>query len=299
MELHGKKPTMQLGRAIVLPDGIVTEEKLSDDVKTQIAAKEDKSNKSNTIWNNDGDNAYPTTNAIVNDVYSIFQEKQDLSEKATSIDNPNHTQYPTTKAVADALASYEKWDNKVDTIDEEAPTEIQGSAYPNMGATVNFVNNKIGWELIGSGTLTEDVQMFSPYIGNSYKKLYLLIRVPTINPDKVSSFSKARIRLFDQNNDMIYDDGSINYYPDIGQSWAVTFEIEIVGDRAIILRKFMQNMSGNYSVYIVPEQYNWIQQTLGAKVNDGYINGLNVVALPDTTRYFPTGTVYEVWGVKA
>ena len=308
MELHGNNSTVKIGRAISLPNGIVTEEKLSADLKIKIDGKEDKANKVGDIWTNAGDeNAYPNAPSVATALMEIAQVKEDIANRVGDLSEATSPdQYPSIGAILQNnmvfegyLGDKEDISNKVSEIVEDVSPEEKASAYPNMGATIDFVDGKIGWAKITDGTLTNDVQMFSPYVDGAYKRLFVSILVPTLNPiNENPAFSKARIQLKAQDNIMIYDDGSNTYYTDNGNTWAVTFDISMIGNRAVTMRKTTTSTTSIYSEYIIGDNA-LIQQNRGQYVPDGYIDVLAITLMPSSTRYFPAGTKYEVWGVKA
>ena len=144
-------------------DGVLAED--INSVANEVIAvgndKEDKANKVGDIDEATSPDQYPSIGAIFQN-NMVFEEylgdKEDIENKATVINETtiNNTKYPTTQAVVDTLAEYEITENKVDVIDEVAPPEVKEDLYPNMGATIDFVNSRDNLRLIRTITLGED-----------------------------------------------------------------------------------------------------------------------------------------------
>ena len=89
-------------------------------LEADIALKEIAANKVSDVWAYASDeNAYPNAPSVAAALMETAQAKEDIS-------------------------------NKVSEIDEDALPEVKADLYPNMGATIDFVNAKVGWELIES-----------------------------------------------------------------------------------------------------------------------------------------------------
>lgn len=253
----------------------------------QVAAKEDKSNKSDTIWNEDGDNAYPTTKAIINDVYTPHEQR------IGDIETDLHWKEDSS--------------NKVISINETS-TDMQ---YPSAKATFDGIQNKTGWELVkvavngevvdAAGTLEADVTQISWTFAEKYKELYVHFKLPTINPDKTSNFPKARIFLYPSKVNVskcIYYD-QMAVIPDTGVNYHVNFHIQTFGNNCTTQREFLNNESSITCGYALEYNLGYRAFNITKKIDNPYIDMLTALLYPTETRCFPTGTVYEIWGVKA
>lgn len=278
-------------------------------------AKEDKSNKSATIWNNDGDNAYPTTNAIVNDVLPIFQEKQDLSEKATSIDNPNHTQYPTTQAVVDfigkELENYERIENKADIFFGNEDAATQQAWYPSVKGCVDFVNSRDNLRLIRTIILGENSSQIiinTDEHGNSFtlKEAKVLINgtaVNTVDDTPASIFIRCQISSDAQRYDywgssssstLAFRNSYILYLTELGNlnsSCVANLNTNlgyIMGNSQYIsCYGTDMNAAGNYQY----KAANFVLKSVNSVSSMTYFK-----FTADTNKVIKAGTKIEIWG---
>ena len=154
------------------------------------------------------------------------------------------------------------------------------------------------WQLIESGTLTEDVLSVTCDLkGGHYKKLFLHFVLQPMNPDKASDFPKGRSSVFCQGDTHIYDDGS-GYYVGNEREFNLTYEVTMIGKDCIVERKHMA-VPTNGIPYITNTSNERQGQTIGRVLSDDFISALKVNMYPTDTWRFPAGTTYELWGVKA
>ena len=153
-------------------------------VKNALDGKEDKSNKVDDFSSFDNPDAYPSLTAVMEwcispHDYRIMGLEADIALKEIAANKvsdvwayaSDENAYPNAPSVAVALTetaqTKEDIENKVSEIDETAPPEVKASAYPNMGAAIDFVNGKVDWELIESVTLTHDVPSITKSFDNN------------------------------------------------------------------------------------------------------------------------------------
>lgn len=270
-----------------------------------------------------GDHRHPTdtTRASIEALNKVSADKEDVSNKIQSTDEMtgDGTQYMsadlTLQLIINAeqtganmginhadmrfgeasdrmdglegdISGKEDKTNKVTEITEESTDE----QYPSAKAVVDFA----GTSLVLSGTLEEDVQQFTLDLGGQFKELYLRFYVPTIesNPSE-----NSRIFLYDQNGTV---NGNIWYeqspiFGDGGLGYTVVFHIKTFGNYNYIHRYW------NYRNYTSAYNYNIdnCSYVPGVLTNNDYISSITALMYPLTTRYFPVGSTYEIWGVKA
>ncbi len=186
---------------------------------------------------------------------------------------------------AEDISGKEDKSNKVNKIDSDS----SDSEYPSAKAVYDYDHDK--WQLIEVVTLEHDVQrVYCDLKGGKYKELYIRFVVPTMNPDNTSNFQKGRSYVYVQGNDVVYDDGDYRY-EDTGKSWVLTHHLTMIGHICTCERRILD-------VLKAPYQATW-GTTVGKPIADNYISALNVLMYPLTTRVFPAGTTYELWGVRA
>jgi hypothetical protein len=81
-------------------------------------------------------------------------------------------------------------------------------------------------------------------------------------------------------------------YADNGVSFPLTFKIEMYGKYCRVQRYFKSNTTDTYYAGTA------VATTGYADIGQTYLDMLTLEFMP-TTRKFPSGTYYEIWGVKA
>lgn len=212
----------------------------------------------------------------------------------------------TTRASAEELnnlrnevESKENTANKTTAISSTSTDE----QYPSAKAVNDRIVAKADWEQIESGTLTENVTEIVRNLPRSYKQLYWVFRVPTINPDKSTSFAKARMALYSNGNTMVsFDPGYA--ITDSGVEWYLSYHMQMLGKHCSVFKACKdpaaEIISNAYLQYPPFYQYalGWQPgKDIGSK--GMYYLKLTMMCQTSGARYFPTGTKFELWGVRA
>ena len=170
-------------------------------------------------------------------------------------------------------------------------------------ATENYDHNK--WQLIVSGTLTNDAQRFSwafededTFEPIKYKEVYARFVMPTNNPDKLSGFAKGRGFVYVNRGTSVYNDGSL-IWVDKGETNLLTVHLKMIGNVCICERRF-DTVSRTQTPYLAQMTSAYYGITPGKDIGVDYITDVEVLLYPqDGTWLFKEGTTYEIWGVKA
>lgn len=236
-----------------------------------VVRKEDLSNKVHKVeYIGEDDNTYPSSSAVYK---HVIQEGQKLEQ---SIVDKYIEPLSGVEGKADAIAQ------EVDALKGE-------------------VASCGDWELFKSGTLTEDVEQLSWSDLPKCKELYIYFRVPTLNPDGTTDFPKGRIFLYNATNilieNCIYYERS-PYFTDTGKTWRAGYHVQMYGTICTTERMYDESMTSAATMYNLG--YNqYYSKAFGKKFDNPYIEHLTALMYPSGTRYFPVGTEYEIWGVKA
>ena len=200
------------------------------------------------------------------------KNKEDVSNRVTAISDKNtHEQYPSAKAVYDAV-------------------------------------NECGeFELIEDVTLSENVAQILCTLPGKYKELYLRFAIPSSGNN---STDKARWRLQTLNdlatnvNKFIYDQGN-QFVEDFTSRWYAGFHIKILGKycRTELWYEREQMATGAYARGMNSSTYSGYVAPSVPMARD-YIDRLKILfatsgnVTDGSVRYLPAGTKYEIWGVR-
>lgn len=305
----------QAQTAFVMADQALTEAIAAGDAaETALAGvegKEDISNKTTEISAESTDTEYPSALAVENRVNKAVEDASaDIDSKLENMESTvnkvyvigeyvNDIEYPTTKAVRDALLTKENVSNKVTSISGSSTDE----QYPSAKATNDRIVAKADWEQIEAKTLAENVTEIVLNLPRSYKQLFWVFKVPTINPDKTSSFPKGRMALYSNGNQAVaFDPGYAT--TDAGNEWYLSYHMQMLGEHCSVFKGFKEVAADIVtSAYIqYPPFYQYATgwqpgKDIGSK--GMYYLKLTMMCQTSGARYFPTGTKYELWGVGA
>lgn len=188
-----------------------------------------------------------------------------------------------------------KWD-KVTTISSSSTDE----QYPSAKAAYNFTKDKANWQKVIEETITEDVNVFTKTLGNKYKELFVVMKIPSIASDTVT-VPKSRVGLYagDLYYKALYMEQSDNL-SDMGYDTFLVYHIQSFGKYARAHRYLntmdITNSSGT-------PRHHYAQTSSFAfspfvDIGQTYFDKLTFQFV-STSRMFPVGTTYEIWGVKA
>ena len=209
------------------------------------------------------------------------------------------------ESIAGAFGAIQSVESRVGDL-EVAESDLQGRMIAVEDKTAELerdIETCGDFELVDSGTLAEDVAQVSPTINGQYKELYIFLKMPA-QADVATNTLKARVRM-KIGNINIYDQGNFmvtNYNAD----WYMVCTVKAYGTRCysqVWFGKYYTDNNGVINPYAInasTADYN------GAIVphvnlNNPYLDSFTVsmASNPAGGRYFPNGTTYELWGVKA
>ena len=233
-------------------------------------------------------------------------KKEDLSNKVHKVEyiGEDDNTYPSSSAVfKHVIQEGQKLEQSIVDKYIEPLSGVEGKA-DAVAQEVDALKGKIescgDWELLKSGTLTEDVGLLRWNDLPKSKEIYIYFRVPTLNPDKTTNFSKARIFLYAANNilpeNCIYYE-QVGVFVDNGKTWQVGYHVQMHGTRCEVDRMYYPNESVYANAY--NDTGGYFGKAFGKKLDNPYIEHLTALMYPEGTRYFSIGTEYEIWGVKA
>lgn len=218
------------------------------------------------------DDRYPVLTQLISKAYEFAEGKGYLTEE-------------------DIVGKEDK-SNKVNKIDSGS----SDSEYPSAKAVYDYDHDK--WQLIEVVTLEHDVQrVYCDLKGGKYKELYIRFVIPTMNHGKETSFVKGRTYVYGQENILIYDDNS-SVYEDTGATWVLTHRLTMMGNICSCERK-TYNYREDDRPYAIGYSANRWGQTIGTHIGENFLSELNVLMYPTGERFFPAGTTYELWGIRA
>ena len=162
------------------------------------------------------------------------------------------------------------------------------------------VERKTGYELIDSGTLTEDVNAVIPDLnGNRYKEIYCYFKVAK-SADFATNAEKGRIYIASgsASTDLLWDQQ--NWLTEnFNDAWELTAHIKAFGEVCSTKVWF-------YKYYATPYARTPVSSTFCGgeapfkQLSKPYIDYLDVrFSSKDGTRVLPSGTTFEIWGVRA
>lgn len=175
------------------------------------------------------------------------------------------------------------------------------SEYPSAKAVNTRIKEKTRWERIETVTLSQGVSEISKKLESRYKELYWVFRVPSIKPAD-STIEQARSFLYVQNRIVSNDQGVV--YTDNGNTWGLWFHIRSIGNYCMVQRAYYPNASvidvNAHLIYPATMAYVLGWQP-GKNIETNAMDTLKLQIASSTTgvRYFPAGTTYELWGVRA
>lgn len=259
--------------------------------------KEDKANKINT-WDelgNDtnGEVKYPTVRFLMD---NVSQAEDNAKAHADGLYGELNQRVTTNEeSIAGAFVSIQSQERQI--------TELKGDIEACGDFELIELTDSLGNPLPKPYKLTEDATQISHALNGQYKELYIFLKMPA-QADVSTNTSKARVRM-KIGNINIYDQGNFltdNYSAD----WYMVCTVKAYGTRCYsqvwfgkyytddkgAINPFAINPStGNYNGAVVPH----------ANLNNPYLDSFTVsmASNPVGGRYFPNGTIYELWGVKA
>ena len=303
-------------------DGVLAEDinSIANEVIAAGNGKEDKANKVGDFSSIDNPDAYPSVTAVMNDVYLPHDYRimgleaemplleADIALKEIAANKvsdvwayaSDENAYPNAPSVAAALMetaqAKEDISNKVSEIDEDALPEVKADLYPNMGATIDFVNAKVGWELIEeSTTLTHDVPSITKSFDNNYIKIFIQFLIPTAKTGEITTVEKGRVN--STINDIATQADQAYYLEDNGNIKQLTILYEMLGNLCYSSRTWTSNVA---QARYESASLQTVASTYGVDLNNPYITKvlINHYSLNNIQKFF-TGTTYRIWGVKA
>ena len=204
------------------------------------------------------------------------KDKEDVSNRVMSISKENtHSQYPTAKAVYDAVDGHGEF------------------------------------ELVDSVELTEKAAILEHNLKNKYKELHIRFNIPMSDEAAAGSASTNKARFVVQTrgatevlNYSIYNMGN-QFISDYKYRWYAAFHLKVSGNYCRTDLWFgnaqmmndgyvMNDNSGTYSGFVAPS----------VPMARDYIKDIRIVVMYGTmlidenVRYLPAGTKYEIWGVR-
>ena len=260
--------------------------------------------KSGTKWVYDANEGWIDTETPVPDQLTPASDTTPLINGTASVGSESayargDHRHPTDTTRASAEEVKQLKANKVTEINSESTDE----QYPSAKAAFDGIQSKTAWELIKTETLTSQLNIltWSAKQLPKCKELYLYFKVPTINPDKTSDFQKARIMLYnadtvDANKAILYEQNVV--FSDSGSTWLVSYHIQVFGTNCEIVRKGLVSENGSGKAYN-QNPSSAMAITVAKEIDTPYIDNLTAYLMPVSTRYFPVGTKYELWGVRA
>ena len=194
---------------------------------------------------------------------------------------------------------YQKKSDKVTSISSSSTDE----QYPSAKAVNDRVVAKADWEQIEAKTLEENVTEIVLNLPRSYKQLFWVFKVPTINPDKTSGFAKGRMVLYSNGNQTIAFDQDYGM-TDVGNEWYLCYHMQMLGEHCSVFKGFKDkaaHITSDAYIHLAAYDMSSLGWQPGKDIGSKGMYYLKLTMMCQTSgaRYFPTGTKYELWGVRA
>ena len=137
--------------------------------------------------------------------------------------------------------------------------------------------------------------------------MYIYFLIPSVKLENTSTVTKARLRSYVQNsaetaaNTIVHMLGS-DIIGDTGSRWCAVYKFEMVGNCCMTNLWWTASnwtFDSGYAIGFDASTYNNTVMPR-AIINQEYISKLKIaMTSSDNSRYFPAGTTFELWGVKA
>jgi len=198
--------------------------------------------------------------------------------------------------------------NRVTTISDENTHE----QYPSAKAVYDAVNECGEFELIDSAEFTEKVSIIERKFATQYKELYIRFIIPQSMEAAAGTPSTEKARWTVQTlndggwaiNKTIYNMGN-QFIQDFTEKWATVIHIKVLGNYCrtelwydknwYLTDGYARGMSSStYSGYVAP----------GVTMVRDYIDRIKISFMTanqvadGSVRYLPIGTTYEIWGIR-
>jgi hypothetical protein len=195
--------------------------------------------------------------------------------------------------------NYQNKQDKVTSISSNSTDE----QYPSAKAVNDRVVAKADWEQIETKTLEENVGEIVLNLPRSYKQLFWVFRVPTINPDKTSGFPAGRMLLYSNGNQTIAFDQDYRM-TDVGNEWYLCYHMQMLGEHCSVFKGFKNqadHITSSAYVHLAAYDMSSLGWQPGKDIGSKgmYYLKLTMMCLTSGARYFPADTKYELWGVRA
>lgn len=215
-----------------------------------------------------------------------------------------------TESIAEAFRHIQLHEQQIDEHENRISTneDVIGQ---NLNRIINVENRATeiendlatygDFELIDSDEFTEDVVNVTPTIEQNYKELYMVFTIPTVNPDG-SNTDKCRIRCYANNNKDFLVQGAA-YVENYKEEWNLFIHAKFIANyiKADIFHITSRTNKMGYIVAPSSSTQNGVIQP-GIEMDEDYFNNLTIKMFDangkQILRYFPSGTKYELWGVK-
>lgn len=274
--------------AILMAEGYTNHKvgELADKVNSE---KENKTNKVAELSEDSTDEQYPSAKAVFDLASQLKQEIKDEIDGDMSY---------AGDAESVLLGKEDKF-NKVTTISSSSTDE----QYPSAKAVNDRIVAKADWELVEDKNLEENVTEIVLNLPRSYKQLFWVFKVPTINPDKTSNFPKGRMALYSNGNQIVAFDPDYGI-TDTGNEWYLSYHMQMLGEHCSVFKTCKDPATQiTESAYIQypPFYQKDVGWQPGKDIGSKGMYYLKLTMMCQTTgaRYFPAGTKYELWGVRA
>lgn len=286
-------------------------------LENRVGNKEDKANKIQSVNVMTGnEEEYLSANAVLD---FVLTESRTISQNANDytdakVGGVEEMVTTNEKSIAGAFSAIQGVENRVGDL-EHAESNLQDRmiAVEDKTAELERDIEACGdFELVKSDTLTEKVGVIQLDFPNQYKELYVRLKMPESTEAEAGtpSSTKARWNIETQNDTTtaikkcIYSMGN-QFITDYTENWFTSIHIKVIGNycRTELWHNTETSAANAYAKYIETSTYSGTVAP-SVPLPRGYIDKLKISFMSSAgvvntnLRYLPSGTTYEVWGVR-